>query len=377
MTRAPLACLAAVLAALALSAASCERGRPEPDPPAEPGRSLLSVDYAPTAYDFALPEHFPAMPQPADNSATAEGVRLGQRLFFDPILSRDSSFSCASCHRPELAFTDGEALSRGIDGLRTRRSSMSLVNVGFQREFFWDGRAGSLEEQSLHPVEDPIELDASWPEVEARLRAHPDYPEAFRAAFGIERSTGVTRELVARAIAQFERSLVSATSRFDRAVYGLDGFLSDLEEDGRVLFFTEPSTEHPGCAHCHNAPTFADLDAGGTGFRNNGLDAVDELDGFADAGRGAVTGNLYDNGKFRAPTLRNVELTAPYMHDGRFATLDEVLDHYASGGHYSPTRDVQMTGFTLSDGDREALKAFLRTLTDPEALRREGVVDPG
>ena len=314
------------------------------------------------------------MPQPEDNPATEAGVELGRRLFFDPILSRDSSVSCASCHRPELAFTDGEALSVGINGERTLRSSMSLVNIGFQTEFFWDGRSGSLEEQSLHPVEDPIEMDARWPDIEARLRGHATYPEAFRAAFGIENSVEVDRDLVARAIAQFERSITSTTSKWDR-VNRRDGFFTDLELNGMVLFRKEPSTEHPGCAHCHNEPLFASVDAG-TGFRNNGLFGTEDLDGFPDKGRGAVTGNPYDNGKFRAPTLRNLALTAPYMHDGSLATIDDVIDHYATGGHFSPTIDPQITGFTLDPYDRRALKAFLLTLTDTLALRREGVQDP-
>ena len=364
----------AVATALAL-AAGCE-----PDPPAAPetgalGADLTDLPYEPVTYAFELPGHFQDLRQPADNPATVDGVALGRHLFFDPLLSRDSTVSCASCHRPELAFTDGRALAEGIDGRLGRRSSMSLVNVGLQASFFWDGRSGSLEEQSLHPVEDPLEMDHDWAAVERDLREHPDYPARFRRAFGIERVGEIDRDLVAKALAQFERSITSGTSEFDRVVYGLEGFLSDLEEEGRFLFFTEPSTEHPGCAHCHNAPTFADVDITG-GFRNNGLDSAEGVTDFLDLGRGAVTGNPFDNGKFRAPTLRNVELTAPYMHDGRFATLDEVLDHYASGGHYSPTLDPQILPFRLDDHRRAALKAFLLTLTDAEALGREDVNAP-
>ena len=252
---------------------------------------------------------------------------------------------------------------------------MSLVNVGLQSSFFWDGRSGSLEEQGLHPIEDPLEMDSDWAEVEARLRRHAQYPRMFRKAFGIASPDEIDRTLVTRAVAQFERSIVSADSPFDRVVYGLDGFLTELEEEGRVLFFTEPSTEHPGCAHCHNAPAFADIDITG-GFRNNGLDSAETTADFRDLGRGEVTGNPYDNGKFRAPTLRNIALTAPYMHDGRFETLDEVLEHYASGGHYSPTLDPQILAFELDDHRRAALKAFLGTLTDTASLAREGVTDP-
>ena len=369
-----------VIPGVALALAIGLVGGCEPDASVGPESGWLGVDltdtpYEPVAYAFDLPGHFPEIRQPGHNPATVEGVALGRHLFFDPLLSRDSTVSCASCHRPELAFTDGRALAEGIDGRVGRRSSMSLVNVGLQSSFFWDGRSGSLEEQSLHPVEDPLEMDHDWASVERDLRGHPDYPARFRRAFGIERAGEIDRELVAKALAQFERSITSGTSEFDRVVYGVEGFLSDLEEEGRFLFFAEPSTEHPGCAHCHNAPAFADVDLTG-GFRNNGLDSATEVTDFVDLGRGVVTGNPFDNGKFRAPTLRNVELTAPYMHDGRFATLDEVLDHYASGGHYSPTLDPQILPFRLDDRRRAALKAFLLTLTDPRALERAAVNAP-
>ena len=320
---------------------------------------LAGIPYSPLPYVFELPEYMPRLVQPEDNLATEAGVRLGRMLFFDPILSVDSTVSCGTCHEPERAFTDGKAFSLGVSGSPTRRSSMSLVNVAFQESFFWDGRSGSLEEQSLHPVEDPTEMGEDWDNVLRKLRARERYGKAFREAFGIASTSELTRELVAKAIAQYERSLISAGSRYDRVVHGLDGYFTELEEDGRQLFFTEPSTDHPGCGHCHNAPTFAT-----ERFVNNGIDAAEDLSDFVDGGRGEVTGDAYDNGKFRAPTLRNIDLTAPYMHDGRFATLDEVLEHYASGGHYSPSRDPQITGFPLTDRDRDALKAFLATLTD-------------
>jgi len=336
-------------------------------------RDLTATEFAPIVYRYNLPDHFPEMPQPEDNLATQAGVRLGQRLFFDPLLSIDSTISCATCHKPELAFTDGLALSEGAG--QTDRSSMSLVNVGLQNLFFWDGRSGSLEDQSLHPIEDANEMANTWENVEQRLRRHNTYPEAFRQAFGIERSGEIDRQLVTKAIAQFERSIISGGAKYDQVVHGLDGFFTELEEEGLALFFREASPEHPGCSHCHNAPSFADIDDEG-GFRNNGLDAVDELDGFSDPGRGAVTGDAFDNGKFRAPTLRNIELTAPYMHDGRFKTLDEVLEHYASGGHHSPTRDPLMHTFPLDNRRKEALTAFLETLTDREALSRSEVNAP-
>ena len=343
----------------------------EDAPPDKVNVSLLDFPYAPTTYRYAVPSHFPQLAQPDSNLATEAGVALGRLLFFDPILSRDSTFSCASCHKPALAYTDGLAVSRGIDGASTTRSSMSLINVGFQETFFWDGRSGSLEEQSLHPVEDQIELASEWTEIENRLRRSPTYRKGFRAAFGFENSSEINRYQVGKAIAQFERSLISGTTEYDRVTFGLDGFFSDAEESGRELFFTEPTIEHPGCAHCHNAPLFGDKR-----FSNNGITATETLDGFKDIGRGAVTGNPYDNGKFRAPSLRNVMMTAPYMHDGRFEDIDQVLDHYSSGGHYSPTRDPQITGFTLTAADRANLKAFLSTLTDTLALQSAALRGP-
>ena len=333
--------------------------------------SLTHLPYAPETYTFDVPAHFPRLAQPDSNIATVAGVALGRRIFFDPILSRDSTFACASCHRPELAFADNDAFSAGIDGGRTARSSMSLLNLGFQTTFFWDGRSGTLEEQSIHPVEDQIELAGDWAEVERRFRRHPDYQRAFRAAFGVETTAEIDRYLVAKAIAQFERTLISATSEYDRVTFALDGFFSDAEESGRALFFTEPTRDHPGCAHCHNAPLFGD-----SRFTNNGIDSAESTADFRDFGRGLVTGNPFDNGKFKAPSLRNVALTAPYMHDGRFATLDEVIAHYASGGHYSPTRDPNITGFEITDREREELKAFLLTLTDTLALRNPAFQPP-
>ena len=332
--------------------------------PSQQGVDLRALPYEPQPYTFVVPDHFPRVPQPDSNLATAAGVALGRMIFFDPILSRDSTFSCASCHEPALAFTDEQNFSLGIDGERTARSAMSLFNVAYHTSFFWDGRSGTLEEQSLHPVEDIIELASEWPDVERRLRRLPRYQAAFRAAFGVENSSEIDRYLVAKAIAQFERTLISGTSKYDRVTFALSGFFTDEEESGRELFFTEPTREHPGCAHCHNAPLFGDQR-----FSNNGIDSAETTEDFADFGRGNVTGNRFDNGKFKAPTLRNIAVTAPYMHDGRFETLDQVLEHYASGGHYSPTRDPNITGFRMSNREREQLKAFLRTLTDTSALR--------
>jgi len=355
-----------LLLAVALTACG-----PDDVPAPSTGKSLVDLPYAPEAYSYVVPDHFQALPQPDSNIATVAGVELGRRLFFDPILSRDSTVSCASCHFPEAAFTDRTAFSSGIIGEKTLRSSMSLVNIAYQSSYFWDGRSATLEEQSLHPIVDPIEMDATWPEIEIKLRNSDAYNAGFRAAFGIENSDEIDRYLTAKAIAQFERSIISGNSKYDKVTFELNGFFSPLEADGLELFFTEPSLDHPGCAHCHNAPMFAD-----NRFLNNGLDSAETVDDFTDVGRGAISGNQFDNGKFRSPTLRNIALTAPYMHDGRFETLDEVLDHYASGGHYSPTIDPQITGFPLSEYERDAMKAFLMTLTDTASLMIPALSNP-
>jgi cytochrome c peroxidase len=329
----------------------------------------------PTTYTLDLPAFMPGPLLPSNNPLTEEGIDLGRKLFYDPILSRDSSMSCSSCHLQELAFTDGLPASFGIRGQAGRRSAMSPVNMIFNPTgFLWDGRFEDLESQAIHPVQDFLELDADWEDIEQRLRDHPTYPTDFRAAFGIGLASELTRDLAVKAIAQFERTLVSANSRYDQVVYQNDGFFTELEEEGKELFFIEfiqQGALHPGCSHCHNAPNFGD-----NLFHNNGLDSVANLTDFVDLGRGGVNNNVFDNGKFRTTTLRNIALTAPYMHDGRFATLEEVLDHYASGGHGVENENPNITGFELTERKKDALLAFLNTLTDEAFLNDERFSNP-
>lgn len=252
---------------------------------------------------------------------------------------------------------------------------MMLANLAFNPNgFFWDGRAATLEEQALQPVEDHRELNETWDNVEEKLRSHADYPRLFRAAFGIDRTSELTRDLTVKAIAQFERTLISGDSPYDRARYYNEGFLPDEVIDGEQLFFIEFATAddpHPGCSHCHNAPLFGDNQ-----FKNNGLDAVASLTDFLDLGRGGVNGNVFDNGKFRTPSLRNVAVTAPYMHDGRFATLEEVLDQYATGGHGVANEDPNIIAFSLTPAEKRALIAFLESLTDETFLSNPAFSDP-
>jgi cytochrome c peroxidase len=339
-----------------------------------PADEQITASYQPQPYPVTVPNHFLPPPSPADNQLTVAGVALGRRLFYDPILSDDFSMSCASCHHQDKAFTDGQATSKGILGLNGRRNSMALVNLAYNpRGFFWDGRAATLEDQALVPIEDHLELNTSWEKVEGRLRDHTDYPALFRQAFGIQYKKEITRELAVKALAQFERTLISANSKYDKVVWGNQGELTPLEERGYELFFVEfaQTLDHPGCSHCHFDPYFTDNQ-----FRNNGLDSVGNFSQFTDLGRGAISGNYFDNGKFRVPTLRNVALTAPYMHDGRFNTLDEVLDHYMTGGHGVENEDTNIRPFHLSPQDRAALIAFMHTLTDTTFLRNPAFSSP-
>ena len=335
---------------------------------------LTSIPYQPTSTVVEIPDHFPEMVIPADNPMTLQGIELGRRLFFDPILSSDGTMSCSSCHMPSGAFTDNLAVSTGVLGNEGRRSSMSLLNIGFNNNgFFWDGRTLSLEEQALLPIEDPLELNETWGNVETKLRDDEIYPALFRRAFGIASTQEITRELAAKAIAQFERTLVSSgNSKYDRVVQGLDVF-SDEELRGHDIFFDiDPDiSRHAECGHCHNAPLFTTNE-----YFNNGIDQVTDLTNFLDIGRGEVTSSIFDNGTFRVPTLRAIEFTAPYMHDGRFSTLDEVIDHYVTGGHPAQNLAPVLRELNLEPEDRTALKAFIETLADEDFLTNPSFLSP-
>lgn len=340
---------------------------------AEPGdKDLSNIPYQPVLYMPVIPTGFPALEQPSDNLMTIDGIHLGRKLFYDPILSVDSTVSCSSCHKQDGSFTDQVALSEGVSGITTR-SSMSLINVGFHYHgFFWDGRAATLEEQALGPVENPIEMGETWDNVERKLRSHPFYPEDFRRAFGIERSSGITRDLAAKAIGQFERSLISGgNTKYDRFARG-EIFLDENEYNGYLMFFDfDPTVPDAECGHCHNAPLFATSD-----YFNNGLQESEDFEGFIDKGLGIFTGKPSDNGKFKAPTLRNIVFTAPYMHDGRFQTLEEVVDHYNSGGKSSPNKNALLYPLKLTEIQKSDLIAFILTLTDSSMLRNEAFQDP-
>jgi len=341
----------------------------------DPGRSLTDISYSPSPMTIEIPETFPQIEFPSENEMTEEKVELGQHLFFDPILSIDSTMACASCHFPESGFTDNKAVSIGVDGIAGNKSSMSLVNVAFYNTgLFWDGRIGTLEEQALLPVEDPIELHNNWPGLMDKLKEHDEYPEMFRKAFGISNTNEMTKELAAKALAQYQRVIISGNSYFDRTLpLSATVALSDDELEGFELFFGSNLDELPDahCGHCHTAPLFTS-----NAYANNGLTEVQDVDDFEDIGYGKVTGNPLDNGKFRIPTLRNVGLTAPYMHDGRFETLEEVIDHYDSGGVFSPNKDPFIIPLGLTDDHKEKIKLFILTLVDTSYLENEYVKNP-
>lgn len=334
---------------------------------------LLAIPYDPTPALIETPTDYPAMEVPSDNQLTVEGIELGRHLFYDPLLSADYTMSCSSCHLPKGNFSDNLAVSVGIDGIAGGRSSMPLLDVAFANDgLFWDGRSANLEDQALLPVEDSIELHNTWSEVLQRLVLHKDYPKRFRRAFGIEHPDEITKALAAKALAQFERSLVSTgTSKYDRFVRG-EVDLTDEEYLGYILFFDlDPEVTDAECAHCHNAPLFTINE-----YRNNGIDSVPDLQSFSDRGRGAQTGNALDNGKFKIPTLRNIALSAPYMHDGRFTTLEEVIEHYNSGGHFRENLDPLLHPLRLQDDEKEAIILFLHTLTDTAFVQNPIIQNP-
>lgn len=324
------------------------------------------IPFTTTPYVLERPTGFPQFNTPDDNQLTQEGVALGRRLFYDKMLSGNFTQSCASCHNQALAFTDnGTQFSTGINGDVGTRNAQALINMAFNLHFFWDGRHTTLESQILEPVPNPIEMHLQWSEAAQRLNANTNYKDLFKKAFNVD---VIDSTHVAKAIAQFIRTMISANSKLDKRLRN-EIALTPSETNGFVIF----NTEKGDCFHCHN------IDAGrlmtDNQFHNNGLDAV-----FTDLGRGAVTGNPADNGKFLTPTLRNIALTAPYMHDGRFSTLEEVVEHYNSGGVPSETIDPLMkhvgTGLNLTAQEKADLVAFLRTMTDEDFISDPRFSDP-
>jgi cytochrome c peroxidase len=349
-------------------------------------------------WNWNLPEGVPAPQVPDDNPMSEAKVELGRHLFYDERLSGNQSQSCASCHKQELAFTDGLARSVGSTGQVHPRSSMSLANVAYSTTLNWANPVTkSLAEQQLTPLfgEEPVELGLSSQEqMLERLRQTERYPEMFAAAFPEASDQPlITLDRTTRAIAAFERTLMSFNSPYDRYVYGGDeGALSDAQKRGMDLFFSERLE----CFHCHGGFNFADsVEHSGTvfeetRFHNNGLYNVDGNGFYPEGNRGLydITGVVEDMGRFKAPSLRNIALTAPYMHDGSVETLEDVVDHYARGGRQitdgefagdgrdNPYKSELVTGFQISDQEKQDLIAFLESLTDREFVENPDHANP-
>ena len=337
----------------------------------------------PTPYQIQLPPRFKTMPVPADNPMTVEGVELGRMLFYEKRLSADNTISCGSCHQQKHAFTDGRAFSIGVNGAAGTRSSMSLANVGYFEALMWDGRDTTLEKQAKGPIENPVEMHQSLARTVTKLQNTETYPPLFLKAFG---SKTITEEKVLKALAQFQRTLISGNSRFDQfEKQNKTNALTQSELNGKRLFFQHPNADPfngpvirgGNCGDCHAG----DLLAPKRMLANNGLDVQ-----FNDNGFGDVTGSPFDRGKFKVPTLRNIALTAPYMHDGRFNTLEEVLNHYndhvkknspnlasdmTASNNYGPNQQLGLT-----EQEKKDIIAFLHSLTDEEFIRDPRFSDP-
>ncbi|HVD98430.1 MAG TPA: cytochrome c peroxidase [Cytophagaceae bacterium] len=309
------------------------------------------------------------------NPLTKEGVYLGRKLFYEKRLSINNAVSCGTCHEQQHAFTDAKQFSMGVGKQPTSRNSMSLANLLWVRSFFWDGRATSLEEQGKEPILHADEMGETLEHVSAKLQQTREYPKLFKLVYGNDSITG---DRIVQAIAQFERTLISANSPYDQYLQG-KYTPTEKEQRGMTLFMTHPDPEKnvrgANCVHCHAAPKmFADL------FHNNGLDSLPK-----DKGREKITGLPNDRGRFRAVSLRNSALTAPYMHDGRFRTLEEVLDHYSEHIQSSTTlspflqdasNEPGAKSIRLSAKEKEELIAFLQMLTDSSFITDPRFSDP-
>lgn len=367
-----------------LSASACHREEPQP---IEPGVPL------PTPYKLEIPSQLPKnVVIPANNPLTVEGIDLGRKLFYETRLSRNNAMSCGSCHQQSKAFTDGRARAVGVDGIAHQRNTMSLVNLLWEPTLNWDGAATTLETQARTPIENPVELHQSLATGVSKLQQTELYPPLFARAFG---SSTITEENVLKALAQFQRTLISSNTRYEQSLLGQTR-LNDDERAGRLLFFNHPgeggnsNARGGSCDHCHNGNNFTFTNAtfatvGGTAeFVNNGLDRI-----FTDPGRFGITGRPNDRGLFRVPTLRNIALTAPYMHDGRFQTLEEVVDHYnehieRNSPNVNPIlllsnpapAGSNSTTLNLTTTEKRQLVAFLKTLTDSTFIQDKRFSNP-
>lgn len=310
----------------------------------------LPGDDGPIPFHLQLPPGFPMPTIPDDGPLTQQAVEMGRLIFFDKRLSRDMSISCASCHHPSRAFSDTVPLSRGVEGRLGMRNSPPLINLAWHTEFFRDGGAQSLEIQALAPIHDPVEMDFDVNQAAARLREDERIRYLSRVAYGRD----VDPFTITRALGAYQRVLISGWSRWDRYRMGDASALTPTEERGWEIF----SGSEAGCTACHSG-----FDLSDHSYRNIGQYAQ-----YSDPGRERISLDPADLGKFKVPTLRNVALTAPYMHDGAMATLEEVVDHFASGGLDHPQKDPAVRAFSLDAQQRADLIAFLHALTDERPI---------
>jgi len=334
--------------------------------------------------EFTAPFVFGRFHIPKDNPLTIESVKLGRRLFYDPLLSKNNKVSCASCHKQSLAFTDGLVLSEGVSGKALSFNSMSLVNLMWgPKRFFWNGRANSLENQALQPIVHVDEMGSNLDELIGELNEIKAYQLLFEQAYGELNSTNI-----AKALANFQRTLISSNSRYDQFLRG-EISLSEQEELGRKLFMAHPDTKVSlrggNCIDCHSQFLTGGFASAFDGFSNNGLDNDSDLA----EGLYGLTKLEVHRGLFKAPTLRNIAVTAPYMHDGRFQTLEQVLAHYNGGIKRSKTlspliieadnlvnRQTEHISLNLAPDEAAAIIAFLHTLTDKSFLTNKAFSDP-
>lgn len=318
-----------------------------------------------TPYNFEIPTYVTSYEGSINDAAsiTKEKVELGRKLFFGTFLSENNSMSCASCHRQSNGFSDPSRFSPGTQGLLSDRHAMSISYLAWDSAFFWDGTSNSLAAQALLPVEHEKELNTTWEEVISRFEDDRELTDAYQRSFGYKE---VGKEELVEAIAAFESTIMGFNAPFDKWFYeGDQSAISESAIRGSMLFFDKAE-----CVHCHGGPLLTDHS-----FKNNGLDSV-----FTDIGLMSRTNSLDDKGKFKVPSLRNIGITAPYMHDGRFMTLEQVIEHYNSGVVESTTLDPDMhvyeNGLGLTQQEKDDLLAYLLTFTDSSMLSNPAFSDP-
>ncbi|MEN9441090.1 MAG: hypothetical protein RLZ33_1167, partial [Bacteroidota bacterium] len=357
--------------ALTLILFSCKKDNPAQIETYQPSLPATPYNYS----NVSLPSAFTSSPMnffnsiSSSNPITDAGATLGRVLFYDRQISRNNKVSCASCHQQEFAFANNTQFSKGLYDEMTSRNSMAIINTRFSFRFFWDLRSVTLENQVLEPIKNHVEMDMSLEDVVDRVKLIGYYPKLFQDAFG---TTEVTSQRISYALSQFLHSMVSYQSKYDKGVDNNFADYTQLEMDGKDLFFSGTVN----CNHCHFTVNFF-----GNQPAVNGLDAI-----YTDNGLGTLTGDPADDGKFKIPTLRNIEMTAPYMHDGRFATLEEVIEHYNSGIQAHPNLDDRLTvegqiggtpkQYNMTTYQKQSLVAFLKTLTDHSFLTDVRFSDP-